>query len=308
MGLLTWLMPRLIEALGNFSRFAFASLGHGDQALFDVPYQAGKLYLTVALPAFAAAAAMAIAAGTVPNGLVIVPLSVDPSRINPAAGLKRMWRPELAWDLLRAALKLGLLAWLIQGQLRGRWEGLMALTTTSPLSLLSELGNLMSGVGWRLAALGLAFAAADFAFRRFQYERRIKMSKQEVKEERKAEEGHPMVKGRIKRLQRKAAKGRSLKNVPRASVVVVNPTHFAVALQYHRGAGGAPQVVAKGRDLIAEQIIDLARRHGIPIYRNEPLARSLYRSVEPGQFIPPDLYKAVAEVFAWLYRRQTARV
>ena len=147
----------------------------------------------------------------------------------------------------------------------------------------------------------LVFGALDLAYKWWRLKQMQKMSKQEVIDEHKDQDGNPLIKGKIKRLQRQMSRRSRLAAVATASVVVVNPTHFAVALKYDRGSMASPEVVAKGMDLMALKIIEIAKANRVPVRRNIPLARSLYRLAEPGQNIPVALYKAVAEVFAWVY-------
>jgi len=158
----------------------------------------------------------------------------------------------------------------------------------------------------RVAVLMAAVAAADYAFQRYQFMEQMKMSKQEVKDEFKEMEGDPTTKGRIRRVQREMARKRMMSDVPTADVVVTNPTHYAVALSYKMDKMEAPKVVAKGMDLVAQNIKDVAREHGVPIVENKPLAKALYKSVDIGKYIPADLYKAVAEILAYVYKAKRA--
>jgi flagellar biosynthetic protein FlhB len=148
----------------------------------------------------------------------------------------------------------------------------------------------------------IVLAAMDFAFQRWQFEKNLMMTKQEVKEEFKHTEGDPLIKARIRSLQREMAKRRMMKAVPQADVVITNPIHLAVALQYVSGQMEAPKVVAKGAGAIAEKIQEIARASGVPIIQDKPLAQALYRMVEVGELIPAMLYKAVAGVLAYVYR------
>jgi flagellar biosynthetic protein FlhB len=147
-----------------------------------------------------------------------------------------------------------------------------------------------------------ALAVADFFYQRWRFEESIKQTKAEVKEDMKALEGNPAIKGKIRSIQRQAARRRMLARVKDADVIVTNPTHYAVALEYKPNTMNAPRVIAKGRDRIAEKIKALGREHDIPTVENVPLARALYRLVDIGQDIPMELYKAVAEVLAYVYK------
>jgi flagellar biosynthetic protein FlhB len=156
-------------------------------------------------------------------------------------------------------------------------------------------------LAYQLAAMLSLLAALDWAFQKWQHEENLKMTLQEVKEENKDMEGDPQVKARIRAIQMETARKRMLADVPKADVVVTNPTHFAVALKYAEGEA-APRVVAKGQDLLAQTIKRIARDHRVPVIENKPLARALHKHVKVGAFIPDDLYQAVAEVLAYVYR------
>jgi flagellar biosynthesis protein FlhB len=171
---------------------------------------------------------------------------------------------------------------------------------------------LAAGIGMELLLkIGLAFlmlALADYVFQRWQFEKSAKMTKQEVKEEARSSELNEQIRGRIRSLQRQLARKRMMQRVPQADVVITNPTHYAVALQYDSGKMAAPRVIAKGQRLIAQQIKEIARMHGVPLVENKPLAQALYRAVDVDKEIPRELYKAVAEVLAFIYRLKRQRV
>ena len=148
----------------------------------------------------------------------------------------------------------------------------------------------------------IVIAVLDFFYQRYDYEKSLRMSKQEIKEEMKRFEGSPELKGRIRRVQREMAQARMMQDVPESDVVVTNPTHLAVALKYDADTMSAPTVVAKGQRLVAEKIKEIAREHDVPVVENKPLARALFKAVDIGMTIPGNLYKAVAEILAYVYR------
>jgi len=154
----------------------------------------------------------------------------------------------------------------------------------------------------------LLISIADYFWNRRQFEQSIRMAREEVKDEMKNAEGSPEIKGRIKRKQREIAMRMIMAAVPKADVVITNPTHFAVALSYQKESMAAPTVVAKGQDYMAQRIREVAREHKVPLVENKPLAQTLYKTVEPGQQIPGNLYKAVAEVLAYVYKLKTMRL
>jgi flagellar biosynthetic protein FlhB len=166
----------------------------------------------------------------------------------------------------------------------------------------AELWDLMFGIVWRAAVFLFIIAIFDYIYKKWENNKELKMSKQEIKDEYKQMEGDPLVKSKIKEKQRQMAMSRMMQDVPGADVIITNPTHYAVALLYNREEGDAPKVVAKGKDLIAQNIKKLAIENNVPIIENKPLARSLFASVEIGQNIPAELFEAVADVLAYVYK------
>ena len=164
------------------------------------------------------------------------------------------------------------------------------------------LGHLVFDVAIRIAILVLVIGIADYAYQKWQHNEDLKMTKQEVKEEYKQMEGDPIVKNRIRQAQRDAARQRMMEEVPKSDVVITNPTHLAIALKYEEGVTQAPKVVAKGADLVALKIKEIAKENDVPIMENKPLARMLFKEVELEQQIPQDMYEAVAEVLAMVYK------
>jgi flagellar biosynthesis protein FlhB len=200
---------------------------------------------------------------------------------------------------LLKVVALALIAWAV---LHGRIGFLTAAGEGDAGHLASRGWELTLRLAISVAAALFVLGAADYAFQRFRFERALRMTRQEVKEELKREEGDPQVRARVRRVQREMARRRMMAAVPKASVVVTNPTHIAVALRYERGVTAAPRVVAKGEGFIAERIMELARQHGIPVVERRPLARALFKAVAIGQEIPRDLFYVVAEVLAYVYR------
>lgn len=168
-------------------------------------------------------------------------------------------------------------------------------------SIVEEMWTLTFGVVIRCSVLLFVIAVFDFAFKKWKNKKELMMSKQEIKEEYKQSEGDPQLKAKIKEKQRSMAMSRMMQEVPKADVIITNPTHFAVALRYDPALGDAPLVTAKGQDLIAQNIKRIATENDVPIVENKPLAQTLYKSVEIGSRIPTDLFEAVAEVLAYVY-------
>jgi flagellar biosynthetic protein FlhB len=230
------------------------------------------------------------------------PLEPKLSKLNPAAGLKRLLGLDSVVNLVKSLLKLAALGTISYLTLRQNWPELISLAETGPVTIMTVLRSL----GLRLVFLtGLAFlvvALADYAWQLYRHEQTLKMSKQEVTLEHKESEGDPQIKGRIRMLQRQRARQRMLQGVPRADVVITNPTHVAVALRYDPSEGGAPTVVAMGERKLAERIKQIAREANVPLVENKPVARALLATCTVGRAIPPALYTAVAEILAFVYR------
>ena len=230
------------------------------------------------------------------------PLKPNLGKLNPAAGLKRMVSLDALVNALKAILKLSVLGVVTYLVLHRAWPELVSLAETGPVAVMAVTRTL----GLRLVFMtGLAFlviAAADYIYQVVRLERSLKMTKQEVILEHKESEGDPQIKGRIKQMQRQRARQRMLQAVPRADVVITNPTHVAVALRYDPDVSPAPIVVALGERKLAERIKQIAREHNVPLVENKPIARALLATCVAGKPIPPALYTAVAEILAFVYR------
>lgn len=237
------------------------------------------------------------------------PLTPNFSKLNPVTGFARLFSINALGELFKSLVKfslVGLLAWRIIRKEIPVLPGIIDRTTPEMATYFASIvSRLIIHCGTGL----LVLAAIDYFFQRYTYEKSIKMTKEEVKQEGKDAEGDPAVKGRIRSLQREMARRRIMKEVPQADVIITNPTHYAVALKYERGGGmAAPKVVAKGADLMAKRIREIATEHGVPIVERAPLARALYANVDEGQEIPEEFYRAVAEVLAYVYRLRNPRI
>ncbi len=232
----------------------------------------------------------------------------DFSRVNPLNGFKRLFSAQGLIEFGRALLKLAVVGWVAYGFLQENANAVLSLSQMPLREGLALWAGLAYGLALRVGGAYLVLAAADYFYQRWNLMRSLKMTKEEIKEELRNQEGDPLLKGRIRGEQRRFARQRMLSKVPQADVVITNPTHFAVALQYDRDRMRAPQVVAKGAALVAQRIREAARAAGVPIVENPPLARSLFRLAELDQEIPPELYLAVAEVLAFVYRLKTQRL
>ncbi len=228
-------------------------------------------------------------------------------KLNPTAGFKRLWSLDAVINLLKSLAKLAVLGVVTWTVLKANWPQLVSLAETGPSAVLA----VMRALGLKLVlTTGVAFlviAVGDYAWQVVRLERSLKMTKQEVMLEHKETEGDPHVKGRIKAMQRERARQRMFQAVPRADVVITNPTHVAVALQYDPDLSPAPIVLAMGERKVAERIKRLAREAGVPLVENKPVARALLATCAVGKPIPPALYAAVAEILAYVYRLRNPR-
>jgi flagellar biosynthetic protein FlhB len=228
-------------------------------------------------------------------------LGFDPSRISPAKGFQRMFAPRALIETLKSLAKMVLVAAVAGTMLRDEIVRVPFLGLSSedmPAEIEHLILRLLLGILMVLTVL----AGLDYAYQRFHMLRSLRMTRREVKEEHKQSEGDPIIKARLRQIRMERARRRMMAAVPGASVVITNPTHFAVALKYDMGEAGAPRVVAKGADLIAQRIRTIAEENEIPIVENPPLARALYASVELDREIPPEHYKAVAEIIGYVFR------
>ena len=244
--------------------------------------------------------------GLAQGGLVFAPSALAPNwkRLDAASHVTQLFSLAALSRLLKSLLPTTVVVYFAVVALMRDWPRFPALLHASRTTLAAFTTGRMFEVAWKGSLVLLAWAGADYWLERQRHENELKMSRQDQRDEFKEMEGNPAVKQRIRRLQRQARRRRMLKDVERAAVVITNPTEFAVALEY-RMEMGAPVVVAKGRNLLAAQIKEIARWQGIPIVENVPLAHALYRAVEVGQSIPAKLYVVVAEILAAVWRAQT---
>jgi flagellar biosynthesis protein FlhB len=239
--------------------------------------------------------------------LSIGALAPDFTRLNPLSGFGRMFSARSAVDLAKAFAKFILLALVAIVLLRQKSGELMSLGMEPTHAAIAHAMSLTGHAFLMLATtLGL-IAAVDVPWQLFQHNKQLRMTRQEVREEMKESEGSPEIKGRIRKMQHEIARRRMMQEVPKADVVIVNPTHFAVALKYDEKRMRAPIVVAKGADVIAARIREIATESLVPIFEGPPLARALFKSVEIGGEIPASLYVAVAQVLTYIYQLKTAR-
>lgn len=229
------------------------------------------------------------------------PMKPKFNKLNPISGVKRLFSLQSLAELLKSFLKLGLIAYVSYSYLSDKWQNLYLLYDIPLNKAIAMVGDLVTDLGIRICMAYLIIVLADWAFQKWKFKDDMKMTKQEVKDEYKNDEGDPQIKGKIRQRMREASMRRMMQDIPKADVVITNPTHYAVAIQYDPDKSDAPIVVAKGADYLAQRIKDIARESQVEIVENKPLARMLYANVDIGQVIPPELYQAVAEVLAFVY-------
>jgi len=272
--------------------------------LMIVTYQALLHIFQILAPLFAIAFVMGFLGNVLQFGFLLSGKALQPKfdKLNVVKGIGRMFSKRTVMEMLKAIAKIAVVGFLAYSVVREEFfrtlPSLVDMDVWGIFFYITRISyKIMVHVLWFLIIL----SAVDYAFQRWQYEEDLKMTKQEVKDEYKQREGDPQVKARVRSIQREMARKRMLADVPLADVVVTNPTHLAVALQYDSEKGAAPRVVAKGADFLAAKIRDVAREHGVPLVEDKPLARALYKGVKVGQLIPESLYKAVAEILAYVY-------
>ncbi len=228
-------------------------------------------------------------------------LQVKFDKLNPISGFKKMFSLKSVVELVKALLKIAVLLYATISYLIKEYNNILNVFDMEIGQTMAYLWKVALVITMRCSIILLVLAVLDYFYKKWEFEKELKMSKQEVKEEYKQTEGDPQIKSKIKQKQRQIAMSRMMQDVPNADVVITNPTHFAVALVYNDSGDFAPKIIAKGQDLIAQNIKRIASENDIPLYENKPLARKLFSTVEVGELIPPDLYHAVAEVLAYIY-------
>jgi len=239
--------------------------------------------------------------GVTKLGISVSKLAPDLKRLNPLKKLTSLPGQNLPL-LLQAMVLLPMIGWAVYYEAKENLDSMLELPWMSAPSALARVGGTLEVLLWRAAALFLLVGVVDLVWQRSRYNKQLMMSKQEIRDEGKDQAGNPHVKARIRRLRRDLSRRRMMQDVPTATAIIVNPTHFAVAIRYSIESSAAPRVVAKGKNFLAARIRKLAILNQVPIVENPPLAQALYKAVDVGQEIPSHLYRAVAEILAYIYR------
>ena len=223
------------------------------------------------------------------------------SKFNPINGFKRIFSKDSIFELVKSISKVGIIVYITYINIKDEANNLFILYEISLNQAIALVGEIILDVGFQVAVVFVFVGLVDYLYQRWKFADEMKMTKQEVKDEYKNTEGDPQIKGRIRQKMREASQRRMMQDVPKADVVITNPTHFAVAVKYDAEVSKAPIVVAKGEDFLAQKIKEVAKENNVQVVENKPLARMLYHNVEIGAEIPPELYQSVAEVLAMVY-------
>lgn len=260
--------------------------------------------LLLLAPIFLIVIVVAVVADYAQIGFMLIgePLKIKFSKLDPIKGFKNIFSMRSLVQFIKTLFKLLIIGYLVYSTIWGYRGSLSALGHLSVDDTFHFTAQLTMNLGFKIAAALIVLAVLDYMYQRYEHEKNLKMSKQDIKDEYKKMEGDPLIKGKIRERQRRMALQRMMQEVPKADVIITNPTHFAVALKYDGSKMDAPQVIAKGQDYVALRIKEIAKEHGVITMENKPLARALFQRTEIGDTIPADLFQAVAEVLAYVYR------
>lgn len=298
--------PRLVSDLTQFTKDIFSLFSIKE---LDIAYATGLMrhvFITT-LGFIAPILLISFGIGFVSNFLQVgwkpttKPLAIKLGNLNPIQGFKKIFSMKSLIELLKAILKIGIILALVYSTLRDYEEMILVIYDIPVLDAYAFIVNLCFDLGIKIGLFFLIIATIDYIYQRVSLTNKLKMTKQEIKDEYKQSEGNPEIRSKIKQKMREASMRRMMQDLPKADVIITNPTHFAVAISYDENNQGAPVVLAKGADLIAAKIKEAAKEYRIEIVENKVLARTLFYTVDIGSEIPPDLYQAVAEILAFVY-------
>ncbi len=303
------LTPYMYEKIANIFIFSMSLLEDWDKIFTEqfIPklmvYIFSEIILIV-MPLLMVALVTGLVANLIQVGWhpTTKPLKPKFSKLNPLQGFKRMFSSTAVVELIKSLAKFTIIIMVVLRVLEDNLRTIFLVHQYRLPDIVNFFAGVALDVGMSVATIYAFLAIVDFIFQKWKHSKDLKMSKQDIKEEYKQTEGNPQIKGRIRQKMREAAMRRMMGDVPSADVIVTNPTHYAVAIKYDQESGAPPKVVAKGVDHLAQRIKEVAGENDVEIVENKPLARALYANVEIGYEIPPDMYKAVAEVLAYVYK------
>ena len=260
--------------------------------------------LLMLLPIFAFAIVIAFALNVfqVKWKVTTKPLKPKLNKLNPISGFKKIFSLSKLFELVKSIAKIAVIFGVAYSTIMGELDTMKILYDMELFSAVIYISNFVINMGIKISAVYLLIGFVDYLYQKFKFKKDMKMSKQEVKDEYKQQEGDPQVKGKIKSKMRETSMRRMMQNMPDADVVITNPTHFACAIKYDKEKAAAPVLIAKGADHLAQKLKDIAKEHNVPIVENKPLARMLYYNVDIDAEIPQELYQMTAEVLAYVYQ------
>ncbi len=278
-----------------------------DVTIYNVTDYFGSLFvkaLIILAPVFVVSVVIALVVNYMQVGFLFTgePLKMQLSKIDPIKGFKKIFSLRSVVEFLKSILKMTIIGIVVYLSIWGERERIIMMSHVPLSEILGYTAHLTVMLGIKIGAALCVLAVFDYMYQRFEFAKSLRMSKQDIKDEHKKSEGDPLIKGKIRERQRRMALMRMMQEIPKADVVITNPTHFAVALRYDGNAMEAPQIVAKGQDYVALRIKQIAKEHGVLTMENKPLARALFQRTEIGDAVPADLFQAVAEVLAYVYK------
>jgi flagellar biosynthetic protein FlhB len=282
----------------------FLGMEYGINPAFAIRFAAAEMF-HILLPFLGISFTFALLAGVAQGGFVLKPLGFEIEKLNPVGGLKKLFSKNSLIEFLKSLFKFVTGGFILYSVIKNLIRVLPATAAMDIGVTLSIFCGLLSKAVIITFVIFFFFAIADYIYQRWDFARSLRMTKEEVRQEFKETEGDPLIKSRIKSVQKEMARRRMMQDVPRATVVITNPTHIAVALKYRKDEMSAPMVVAKGAGFVAEKIKETARKHRVPVVEDKPLARTLYK-LQINAFIPAELYRAVAKILAYIYNLRGA--
>jgi flagellar biosynthetic protein FlhB len=300
----------LYDRITQLMRHYFTTAGQivlDEGRVHDLATHLMDYFLNTVAPIWAVVALAAILINLAQVGFMFSFKRIKPDlkKLNPLSGLKRYASIRMVFDMAKNVAKMGIVAGVAYITLREEWNNLPGLVDMETFAIITYLVTVCLKLFWRCLLAFLVLAILDWMYQKYDFEKNIKMSKQEIKDEFKQTEGDPKVKSRIRSLQMQMSRKRMMNDVPQADVVITNPTHLAVALKYEATSMNAPEVVARGANKLAERIKEIAKENGVPIIEDKPLAQALYHATDVGDTIPADLFEAVATILAHVYRQKS---
>lgn len=312
---LWFLGPNMLTGLVGTMRYYLMRAMDLEISPVTAPHAATMMTLhfgRIVAPVLALLLAAGLAVNFMQVGFLFAPDVISPKfeRLNPISGFRKFFSVRSFVELIKSILKLTIISYVVYATFRGRWENLFLLSYMTPIGVVFAVAELTLAVWFRIILVMVAIGILDYCFQRWQYEQDLRMTTQEAREELKELEGDPRIRQRVRQIQRQIAMQRMMAEVPKADVVITNPTTYAVALRYAADSMDAPTVTAKGARLLADRIRHIAVENDVPIIEKPELARTLYRTVEVSHAIPESLYRTVAEVLSFVYeidRREEKR-